>query len=79
MAKNVVRDTRRTTYSANLSSKQLLLLDTVSEQRQKAVTVYKNSEELLRSSFVQPAVSMPVLDGRRESCSSKTNSSNCLL
>ena len=22
---------------------------------------------------------MPVLDGRRESCSSKTNSSNCLL
>ena len=25
------------------------------------------------------AVSMPVLDGRRESCSSKTNSNNCLL
>ena len=47
-------------------------------QRQTAVTAYFTSKQLLLFVFAR-RFSMPVLDGRRESCSSKTNSSNCLL
>ena len=47
-------------------------------QEQAEVATYWKSKQLLLF-CLHTADSVPVLDGRRESCSTKTNSSNCSL
>ena len=85
---------RQTAVTAYFTGKQLLLFvfawrsvcqysmaeENPAAQRQTAVTANFAGKQLLLFVFcLCMAVSLPVLDGRRESCSSKTNSSNCLL
>ena len=77
--------------NANLKSKQLLMFvcerrsvcqywvaeEIPADQRKTSVTVHL--KKAVTAVCFWTTASMPLLDGRRKSCSSKTNSSNCLL
>ena len=83
---------RQKTVTAYLKSKQLLLFvfarrsvcqysmaeENPAAQRQTAVTAYFTSVAVT-DVCLRTAIIMPVLDGRRKSFSSKTNSSNSLF